>query len=403
MHALRQKLVQITGLRRKDMLIIGISLLIGGGIIALNFWQHNAAQNHLTMSYDQEPENMTIEPSDPFGTSWEMSSPGSIDQLTVSMEFRQISEDVGITVFFNGEEIESLTGLSGGQTRQITVPTEDLREKNAVIIDGDFRFTSEASLEQFRVRGISPFQNIAFILLNLVGVIILAGPILLVKYLQYSRRGDMERQFPNFLRDVVEGTRAGMPLPKAIQRTRENSYGYLTPHVQELGAKLEWGIPFEKAVREFGRKTRSPLIQRVINTIIQTYKAGGDVSGVLEAVAKNLKEIRRLRKERQSEIYGQIVTGYIIYFVFLMVLVVLVRYLLPALTFEGGIGPLEGSSLSPDELLSTYRGVFRFLIIIQSVFSGLVIGRLSEGDMKAGTKHVAVLLGIGYTVATIFM
>ncbi|MFB6265670.1 MAG: type II secretion system F family protein, partial [Candidatus Nanohaloarchaea archaeon] len=74
----------------------------------------------------------------------------------------------------------------------------------------------------------------------------------------------------------------------------------------------------------------------------QTYQAGGDVGGVLEAVGNNLEEIRKLRKERRSQIYGEMVTGYIIYFVFLGVLVVLIRYLLPSLTFQGGIGVIEG-------------------------------------------------------------
>ncbi|MDY6769919.1 MAG: hypothetical protein SVU88_03015, partial [Candidatus Nanohaloarchaea archaeon] len=104
-----------------------------------------------------------------------------------------------------------------------------------------------------------------------------------------------------------------------------------------------------------------------------------------------------------SQIYGEMITGYIIYFVFLGVLVVLIRFLLPSLTFSGSIGPLQSSGLSAEELITTYRSVFRFLVIVQSIFSGMVIGRLSEGELKAGAKHVAILLGIGYTVAAVFM
>ena len=34
----------------------------------------------------------------------------------------------------------------------------------------------------------------------------------------------MEKKFPEFLRDVVEGTRAGMSLPQAIQNTESGNY-----------------------------------------------------------------------------------------------------------------------------------------------------------------------------------
>jgi len=99
------------------------------------------------------------------------------------------------------------------------------------------------------------------------------------------------------------------------------------------------------------------------------------------------------------------VTGYIVFFVFLLVLVLLVRYLLPALTFSGSSTFMTGGTeqLSSGEIVANYRSIFQWLVFVQSVFSGLVIGRLSEGELKAGFKHVGLLFGIGYTVALVFM
>ncbi|MDY6773889.1 MAG: type II secretion system F family protein [Candidatus Nanohaloarchaea archaeon] len=346
---------------------------------------------------------MTFSRSGSSELTFRLAQPQKIQTLRINVRFQEINPQTSVTVQFNTLEPETWTGLQPGRTRTLVLEGNSLRRINTLRISGDFRYTNKATIESVTARGVTNLQRILFLLLNILGLIIVIGPILIRKYLQYNRQQELEQEFPNFLRDVVEGARAGMSLPQAIQNTSNNDYGQLTPYVQDLSAKLEWGIPFERAVREFGRKTDSDIIQRSINTIIQTYRAGGDVAGVLEAIGDNLEEIRELRAERRSQVHGEMITGYIIYFVFLGVLVVLIRYLLPSLTFSGGVGVLEGSGLSPEEIITTYRSVFRFLVIIQSIFSGLVIGRLSEGELKAGAKHVGILLGIGYTVAAVFM
>ncbi|MDY6768638.1 MAG: type II secretion system F family protein [Candidatus Nanohaloarchaea archaeon] len=400
---MKQRLQELTGLRRKDLIVLAGSLLIGGGLIAGNFLHFNSVQNRFSTTYDQNPRELTITGDDPFEASFPIASPGRMETVRITFVFREVAPQTQFTFQVNGRVRGEVGGFRPGSSHLITLTGDQLQQENTVTVAGQFQFSSQATLQAVRVRGVTGLQRITFLLLNIIGIIVIIGPILLIKYMEYSRQSEMEEEFPNFLRDVVEGARAGMPLPQAIQNTRGNNYGQLTPYVEEMAAKLEWGIPFERAVRQFGRKTRSPIVQRAINTIIQTYQAGGDVAGVLEAVGNNLKEIRKLRKERQSQIYGEMITGYIIYFVFLGVLVVLIRFLLPSLTFSGSIGPLESTGLSAEELVATYRGVFRFLVIIQSIFSGMVIGRLSEGELKAGAKHVGILLGIGYTVSAVFM
>lgn len=372
-------------------------------MIGVNFMQYNSANEKYSITYQEAPDVLTIEGGDSVKLNFDLEDPEKLENLQLSIAFSEITPQTEITLQFNSYEPEALSGLSSGSSHLMSIPTENLQETNTLEMTGQFSFTRSATIKSITAKGVTGFQRISFLLINILGLIVIIGPILIKKYIQYSKQQELEDEFPNFLRDVVEGVRAGMPLPQAIQNTSNNNYGQLTPYVKDMSAKLEWGIPFEKAVLQFGKNTKSPIVQRSINTIIQTYQAGGDVGGVLEAVGNNLEEIRKLRKERRSQIYSEMVTGYIIYFVFLGVLVVLIRFLLPSLSFQGDIGPLQGSGLSPEELLTTYRSVFRFLVIIQSIFSGLVIGRLSEGELKAGAKHVGILLGVGYTVAAVFM
>ena len=44
--------------------------------------------------------------------------------------------------------------------------------------------------------------------------------------------------------------------------------------------------------------------------------------------------------------------------------------------------------------------VFIWLILIQGFFAGVMIGKFSEGELKAGLKHSLILMIVGYIVFT---
>lgn len=385
-----------------------VSVAIGLAIFGGNLYNYQNQELQYTTSFNQDNQDLlTISRQGPAQVVFPLEQPGEMGSVTIDITYRQIREGIVITPIINGKTFETATNLGPGRTQRLHVEQQDLQSANQIRLEGDFTNipVNTATIQSITVRGVTGNQRIMFLIFNILSIIIALGPILILKYRQYSKRHVLEEQFPNFLRDVVEGTRAGMSLPHAIKNARNNNYSDLTPFVHEMGAKLEWGIPFEDVMQHFSRRTHSKIIQRAVSTIIQTYRAGGNVSQVLDTIGSNLKEIRQLRKERESQVYGEMVTGYIVFFVFLLVLVVLVRYLLPALTFSGSSTFTTGGteSLSSGEIVSQYRSIFQWLVFVQSVFSGLVIGRLSEGELKAGFKHVALLFGIGYTVALVLM
>jgi archaeal flagellar protein FlaJ len=63
----------------------------------------------------------------------------------------------------------------------------------------------------------------------------------------------------------------------------------------------------------------------------------------------------------------------------------------------GGITGGGGGSISASEISQA----FLYLLLIQGLFSGLVIGKLSEGDIKAGVKHSFVLILLSFGISTL--
>ncbi|MEM7826746.1 MAG: type II secretion system F family protein [Candidatus Aenigmatarchaeota archaeon] len=228
-------------------------------------------------------------------------------------------------------------------------------------------------------------------MLNFLAAFIGLGIPLLIKYRQLKITSEIESQFPNFLRDVTASIETGMTLPQAIRSVKTNDYGRLSRYVKDISAKLEWGIDFEKVLEDFASKVGSKTIRRSVRAINETHRSGGKIGTVLSAVSESQIILERVKKERSSSIYTQMINGYVIFFVFLGVMFALSRFLIPAFEWEE-IGT---------ETKEIYSAVFRNLVIIQGAFAGLAIGKMAEGSVFAGIKHSLVLVAIGYSVFTI--
>jgi flagellar protein FlaJ len=222
-------------------------------------------------------------------------------------------------------------------------------------------------------------------------------PITLVRYYESWKIKSLEDFFPQFMRDLVESIRAGMTLPQALKSISDNDYGQLSPYVKKLNAQLDWGIPFDNALIKFSKSTHSKLIGRIASTIIESHRFGGNLTDIFESISSTAIEIERLREERKLYINSQLITGYIIFFVFLVVIIGLQKFLVPTLTDV----TVTEVTTNPVEMGKQYNEMFRNLIIIQGLFAGLVIGKMAEATIVAGIKHSLILLVVGIIVYSI--
>ncbi|MBU3896687.1 MAG: type II secretion system F family protein [Nanoarchaeota archaeon] len=233
-------------------------------------------------------------------------------------------------------------------------------------------------------------QNDILMIFSIILTVI--GPIV-TEYNKYKIAKEIELRFPDFLRDVSENIRSGMTLPQAITSTKKTDYGLLDPYLDKIAVQIDWGIPFNKILENFA-KGKSDVIKRTVSVIIEAIKGGGNIAQVLDTVGRSVTEINNLHKERQSSTYSQMLTGYVIFFVFLGVLIALQKFLIPGMGFTG-TGTV-GTMIN-------YGILFKQMILIQGFFSGLVVGKMSEGKLIAGLKHSLILMIVGYIVLSMFV
>lgn len=233
--------------------------------------------------------------------------------------------------------------------------------------------------------------------LNVIGGIILVVPPTLIFYTKYRTKREIEQRFIGFVLDLADSINSGMTLPMALEHCSKRDYASMTSLVNDLNAQVNWGIPFDKALRNFAKGTRSRPIRRSVTTIIETYKVGGKISDTLSAVSKSMLTIEKLNKERRSSVYSQMVMLYLIFFVFIGILIIMQVSLIPVLSPEeiGGLSLVSQTTVIPTEL---YTETFIYFIIIQGFFAGLAIGKMAEGVIAAGLKHSIFLIIIGYAL-----
>lgn len=238
-----------------------------------------------------------------------------------------------------------------------------------------------------------------------IAIVIAALPFFLANITEVGREKQKEEMFLEFSRNLVESVRAGIPISRVIINLGGKDFGSLTPHVTKLANQIRIGIPVSQALRTFGKDTKNNVISRSIALITEAEKSGGDIAMILESVAKSVAEIEDIKKERRTGMYNLVMQGYIIFFIFIVIMLVMQIKFIPlitsTLTATAGSKATTGFAAIPESMsIEKLDQMFFGLIIVQSLFAGLVIGKLSEGTIKSGIKHSFILVTIAILLTT---
>ncbi len=246
--------------------------------------------------------------------------------------------------------------------------------------------------------------DLVFNLINIMALTVLIVPPGILKYSRHKSVKEIEDRFPDFMREIVEGLRGGMSLPLALKYAAKTDYGALNPYVKRIVSQISWGVPFEKALRDFTKEIKSKVVARAMSVIIEVHRSGGELAEAIDSVTKATMEVEKIRSERRAIIASQMMQGYLIFFVFIGIMIGIQEFLLPTLARQA-LNPAVGSELIGKEVseisqvqinIDEYVTMFSRLAIIQGIFAGLVIGKLAEGTISAGTKHAIIMSLLGY-------
>lgn len=220
--------------------------------------------------------------------------------------------------------------------------------------------------------------------------------------------GKVEKQknerFLEFTRNLAENVKGGTPIGQSIMNMSTKDFGSLTPHIQKLANQMTLGISLNKALDTFAEDIGSKSVKRAVTLIREAETSGGKIDDILDSVASSIYQIDKLRQERKAAVSSLVVQGYVIFFIFIGIMLVMQFKILP-LTADVGtgtsFGDLSGSELETQSVsVDRLSRPFFYLLLVQGFFSGLAIGKLSEGSIKAGVKHSFVMTVAAFLIST---
>ncbi|MCK9568226.1 type II secretion system F family protein [Candidatus Pacearchaeota archaeon] len=249
------------------------------------------------------------------------------------------------------------------------------------------------------------FMNTQFFFFILwFGIMIAAVPFVMTSIQQTKESTEKEELFLEFTRNLVESVRTGTPISKSIINMKKKPFGVLSKNIEKLGNQIAMGIPLREALEIFAKDVNNETVTRTITLIGQAEKSGGTIGEILESVAKAVNMADKLKKERKAAVSTLVVQGYIIFFVFLIIVMVMQFYIIPMISGIASVGTISTTGITTSSSDTTALDVsqaFLYLLIIQGLFSGLTIGKLSEGSLKPGIKHSFALVALAFLVSTI--
>lgn len=260
---------------------------------------------------------------------------------------------------------------------------------------------------------------------TILATFIVATPQLFIAYDKYRSLKEIEEKFPIFLRDLIESIRSGMPFHKAIHTASKFEYGAFTKEIKKMSNQLSWGMTLDKVLDKFAERVkRSKRLYTATKIIRESYISGGDVVSILESVADNSNMLEESEKEKRSLLSQYVLLMYAISIIFVIIVAAINKLLIPIFqtSSRSAIGEVVGLtnpcttcsdlacnicgifegtskyvfSIDPSSIAAYYTSLFFLMALVQSIFSGLVAGQISENSLTAGIKHSLILVGITF-------
>jgi flagellar protein FlaJ len=231
----------------------------------------------------------------------------------------------------------------------------------------------------------SPTLDYMIVIAIAIGVV----PPSLTQMIHNRWRNKIEKATPEFLRDLATASRTGIPLQIALEHASKRMYGPLTDELKLLVAHMSWGMSFSDALTEFSDRVDLPLIKKANVLINEAAKHGGDLCDIFDATSKYLENMNSWSEKRRMQTFPYVAIFYFSVFMFLFIIIVISNMMFAPLAKT--TAATSTSFIKPILTQAQSRRLFLHASLLESLFGGLIAGKINEDSFLDGLKHVAVL------------
>lgn len=205
----------------------------------------------------------------------------------------------------------------------------------------------------------------------------------------------VEQNIPRLLRDITESARSGMTLPKALEEASQRDYGPVSKELKHAVSMLALGGTFQETMMFLAQRLRLPVALRMCTILVEAQKTGGKLLDVLDASVELFSSLNSFSEEQKTNMKPYMATIYMATLIFLVIsFIMLHQFLAPLAAASKNAGSAQSGLLSGVYDINYYASLLFWGSFLESIFGGLVVGKIVYRDLAAGLGHSLILMTI---------
>ncbi|MEM3615808.1 MAG: type II secretion system F family protein [Candidatus Methanomethylicia archaeon] len=180
-----------------------------------------------------------------------------------------------------------------------------------------------------------------------------------------------------FLRDIVEVRKTGLSPESCIITLADRDYGVFSRYLREAASKLALGLPLVKVYEDLSKRIRVWRAKVFLYMLIDAVEVGGGTPETLENIAYFAEMSEAVERERAASVRILLIIPYLSAII-LITSVIFIAIFMSTIAAE----------------IVEYRIAVRIIvpsIILNTLFMGLIAGKVSTGITASGFKHALIL------------
>jgi len=234
-----------------------------------------------------------------------------------------------------------------------------------------------------------PVQLSLHVAIALAAIVVIPS---VVAFRQSRERGGLEKELPNFIRDVAEGRKIGLSPEGSIEELASKNYGRLSKSIRTMGSQISWGLPIVKVIKTFASSVDSWITMAIGTLMVEVVDVGGGTVESFSEMADFTRKINEVEADKKSSLRSYVFVIYMAGIMLVLTTFMMVYFLSTPIKFAGAAATtnIPGVTIAPATVQS---------LLTASIFDGWVIGfvagKMGGGTVADGFKHALALTVIG--------
>jgi len=220
-------------------------------------------------------------------------------------------------------------------------------------------------------------------LLILICLLIIASilPLSLAYEIRNRYVAGVEKQLPEFLREISDMRDIGMTLQGAIHMIAGHKTGVLSSEIQVVSEELKYGSSLSGALVRMEERIGLTTVKRAISLLVRASQVTDHIREILGIAVADMEHYLKMKSKRFNVSFVYLAVIYLSFAIYLFA------------AYEMNVAFISSfSSFNVSFDISGNKQDMFIIGIILAFFSGIMAGQMSANTMLSGLKHSIIML-----------